>query len=74
MKNGDMPAIGHAGQISAGTFTSPDVPGLTKRELIAAMVLQGFAADSSAGGTTAELAIQAVEWADSLLAALERAP
>jgi len=45
--------------------------GLTKRQLIAAMVLQGFASDSQAGGTKAELADQAVEWADALLTALE---
>lgn len=57
---------------SEGRMNAPS--GLTKRELIAAMVLQGFAADSSAGGTKAELAIQAVEWADSLMDALERAP
>lgn len=42
MKNGDMPAIGHAGQTDKNGFS--DAPGLTKRELIAAMALQGLLA------------------------------
>lgn len=80
MKNGDMPAApmfnehGFPQHHSSVLVQEGQVAGLTKRELISAMVLQGFAADSSAGGTKAELAICAVEWADSLLAALERAP
>ena len=35
MKNGDMPAIGHAGRIDEDGFAC--APGLTKRELFAAM-------------------------------------
>lgn len=46
--------------------------GLTKRELFAAMVLQGFAADpNTAENTPIESAGAAVDWADALLAALE---
>ncbi|WP_423176274.1 MULTISPECIES: hypothetical protein [unclassified Stenotrophomonas maltophilia group] len=45
--------------------------GLTKRELFAAMVMQGFASDPDATGLDM-LAESAVDWADALLAALEK--
>ncbi|WDW06000.1 hypothetical protein PWE35_09205 [Stenotrophomonas maltophilia] len=45
--------------------------GLTKRELFAAMVMQGFASDPDATGLKM-LAESAVVWADALLAALEK--
>ena len=46
--------------------------GLTKRELIAAMVLQGSMANSSAAGTSESYAKEAVEFADALLEELAR--
>ncbi len=45
--------------------------GLTKRELFAAMVMQGFASYPDATGLEM-LAESAVDWADALLAALEK--
>lgn len=44
---------------------------LTKREPIAAMVLQGFAADTG-NSSMREVVAGAVEWTDALLAELER--
>ena len=46
--------------------------GLTKRELIAAMVLQGSMANSSAAGTSESYAKEAVEYADALLKELAK--
>lgn len=51
------------------------LPGLTKRELFAAMVLQGFAACPHIDGSPKFLrdhASRAVEWADALLAELAK--
>lgn len=74
MKNGDMPAIGHAGQTDKNGFA--DAPGLTKRELFAAMAMQGFAAVPCPGGVTNQAIAHdvgsAVLYADALLAELER--
>lgn len=50
----------------------PDSKGLSKRELIAAMALQGMLADHTRDGTFDEMAIRAIGFADALLAALER--
>lgn len=69
MKNGDMPAMPVV--IPVGVVTQPGL-GLTKREMIAMHIMQGFAADtdfSAPGGKVAELAVL---WADTLLAELER--
>lgn len=47
--------------------------GLTRRELFAAMAMQGFAADPDTGDTgAAELANAAVAWADALIAELDK--
>lgn len=45
-------------------------PGLSKRELFAAMVMQGFAADSGVIAEADEVAKVAVSWADALIDAL----
>lgn len=68
MKNGDMPAIGHAGKIDTNGFAC--APGLTKRELFAAMALQGLTANPEL--LSHQRAAYAVEHADDLLAALEK--
>jgi hypothetical protein len=48
-------------------------PGLTKRELFAAMVFQGYAADPNSGnGAVQPMAAAAVMWADALLAELAK--
>ncbi|QDY48762.1 hypothetical protein [Stenotrophomonas maltophilia] len=54
-----------------GEATSVVREGLTKRELFAAMAMQGFASDPDATGLEM-LAESAVDWADALLAALEK--
>lgn len=46
-------------------------PGLTKRELFAAMAMQGLAADPEPRGGM-EAASVAVEWADALIAELAK--
>ena len=46
--------------------------GLTKRELFAAMVMQGFAAWRGPGLPAGNEADSAVEWADALLAKLAK--
>lgn len=46
--------------------------GLTKRELIAAMAMQGFAADPDVHAEAAVVAVIAVKWADALLAELAK--
>lgn len=60
----------HGEQVSSHTSTS----GLTKRELFAAMAMQGMLADESGGEGnsygTAACATRAVNFADALLAAL----
>jgi hypothetical protein len=47
---------------------------LTKRELFAAMVMQGFAADTNEGAQPAVIASYAVRYADALLAELAKEP
>ena len=54
---------------SAGTW---QFSGLTKRELFAAMVMQGFAAWRGPGLPAGNEADSAVEWADALLAKLAK--
>lgn len=71
MKNGDQPATGHAGQIGTGDFA--DAPGLTKREMFAAMAMQGIRTTMThMHSRYAEVADMAVNQADALLAALEK--
>ncbi len=54
----------------AAAFAAPGAYGLTKRELLAAMVL-GSVVTKSGSGTYADMAREAVCFADALLAALE---
>lgn len=71
LKNADMPAIGHAGLAGEDRFAC--APGLTKRELIAAMAMQGIRATmTNSHANYADVARGAVAQADALLAALER--
>lgn len=49
-----------------------DHAGLTKRELIAAMAMQGFASDPNCTGNVQSVAECAVKWADCLLAELAK--
>lgn len=70
-KNADMPAVGHAGKIGEKGFAC--APGLTKRELLAAVAMQGLLASGwDHAGVPREGAETAVAYADHLLAALER--
>lgn len=71
MKNRDMPAIGHAGRIDENGYAC--APGLTKRELFAAMAMQGIRTTMThMHSRYAEVADMAVDQADALLAALEK--
>lgn len=79
MKNGDMPAAPiFDGQASPQHHSSVlvregQVAGLTKRELIAAMAMQGIRATmTNSHANYADVAMAAVAQADALLAALER--
>lgn len=88
MKNGDMPATGHAGRIDENGFAH--APGLTKRETFAAMAMQGMLSGVLSSEPTAQsacelsvergyqhyselLAVASLKYADALLAELERA-
>jgi hypothetical protein len=83
MKNSDMPAMPskisvnrEADEPQAFQFGNNDFvsPGLTKREYIAAMAMQGLLTAASPDGTWSGIsaaADQAVVEADALLAALE---
>lgn len=46
--------------------------GLSKRELLAAMAMQGLLGDREIHGTTKDFAVAAIEYADALLKELER--
>ena len=75
MKNGDMPAIPFE-EVRSRIHGSPDKwinhKGLTKREMIAMVAMQGLCAHSGDYHTFADMASDAVNYADALLAALER--
>lgn len=87
MKNGDTPAIGHAGRTDMNGFA--DAPGLTKREMFAAMAMQGMLSGVLSSESTAQaacqlsverghqhysglLAVASLKYADALLAELDR--
>lgn len=71
LKNADMPATGHAGLAGEDRFAC--APGLTKRELIAAMAMQGLLAGGwDHAGVPREGAETAVAYADHLLDTMER--
>jgi hypothetical protein len=68
--NGDAPAHPHTGEENRyGHCTQ--WPGLTKRELIAAMAMQGYMA-SDCRGEAADFAAWSVKQADALLAELAK--
>ncbi|OBU70418.1 hypothetical protein A9K58_00250 [Stenotrophomonas maltophilia] len=81
MKNGDMPVVplvntlGAAHAPSSAGLAPGAASGLTKRELIAAMALQGLLAGGwDHAGVPREGAETAVAYADYLLDAMERTP
>lgn len=69
MKNGDQPAIPNALAVRTNDGYM-STSGLTKRELFAAMAMQGLMANGEM--LSHERAAYAVEHADDLLAALEK--
>jgi hypothetical protein len=84
MKNGDQPAMPGQGrfephELGAHTLAGEkprdpvwkQSPGLTKRELFAAMAMQGLCSGKYLGEPAQE-ATKAVQFADALLAELER--
>jgi len=68
VNNSDMPAMPHTEYDKDGNLPT----GLTKLEYFAGKVIQGFAADPQIDGHAESIAIVAIDWADALLAALER--
>lgn len=68
IKNGDMPAM----PITEEQAHDADMQGLTKREMIAMAAMQGLCAHSGDYHTFANMASDAVNYADALLAELER--
>ena len=81
MKNADMPAMpcgesyktqqsygGDWVECKKGALHN----GLTKREMFSMYIMAGLAADSECVGNTEAIARCAVDWADALLAELER--
>lgn len=67
-----MPADEMAFPVPAVPWMNNFVPGLTKRELFAAMAMQGFLADPSYRESLKMLAFDAVVAADALLHELSR--
>lgn len=66
MSNADQPAY------PTSSDTDPVCDGLTKRELIAAMAMQGLIAQTPVAVSATELARQAVICADALLVELSK--
>lgn len=67
-KLGQQPVTAHIAQLPA-SYEVQQHSGLTKRELFAAMAMQGLCADTGTAGMKLDaLAAQSVELADSLLA------
>ncbi len=77
MENKDSPAMPLVLDIVVDAHGNKRVDdahlGLTKREMIAMHVMQGFAAtpDTNCASTITEQASMAVKWADALIDALE---
>ena len=72
--NGDTlayPAPNIIGSGSHNTINAPSGTGLTKRELFAAMAMQGLIQDARIESSPAGLAAEATWYADALLAALD---
>lgn len=77
MKNGSEPSmpIAHQAIDANDEFFKPGAKGLTKRELIAAMAIQGVAGDAAFTGcetTIKQIAKSAVRVADALLDELSK--
>ena len=69
---GDTPAFaGRTIRIDENTVVMGS-PGLTKRELFAAMAMQGHCANPNSIGTLAHFAMSSVKFADALLAELSK--
>ena len=68
MKNGDMPAM----PLPLGSETVVGQQGLTKREMFAMAAMQGLCAHSGDYHEFSHLASDAVNYADSVLAELEK--
>lgn len=75
IKNGDLPAMAVSTSESicqmTGTFKA-EFAGLTKREYFAALAMQACRSRNSSYASWSDLATDAVEIADALLAELER--
>ena len=69
-ENGDSPAYPFVCENHSQTQTADC--GLTKREVIAAMAMQGLVAHPSNEPRISQYATEAVKFADALLAELER--
>lgn len=80
MSQGHVPAYpqgiatAHDGGIYTGVEKHPDFGGLTKRELFAAMAMQGLVTNTEVAGMIGhqEIIVGAVKLADALLAELEK--
>lgn len=71
-KLGQQPVTAHIAQLPA-SYEVQQHSGLTKRELFAAMAMQGLCVDTGTAGMKLDaLAAQSVELADSLLAELAK--
>ena len=71
VKNADMPA--HPIELSGFGLYAPEAHyGLTKREMLAMAAMQGLCAHSGDYHTFSDMASDAVNYADALLAELER--
>lgn len=73
MNNANQPAYPQHGWSSNPETVArmQSAQGLTKRELIAAMALQGILSDPNSKGTWNQFAECAIEYADALLAKLQ---
>lgn len=77
MKNADMPAYSAPNIIGSGshnTINAPSGTGVTKRELFAAMAMQGLLASGLFRQDPSGVRLEALVHADALLAALEPKP
>lgn len=73
MKNADMPAM-PTWELDGQGSQEMTAAGLTKREYIAALVVQGLASNSRLVDTGEKRAKLAIKWADALLDELEKQP
>jgi hypothetical protein len=69
-----FPKLGDLRTTGKRYYAEYSAGGLTKRELFAAMAMQGLICKTNVRGEAGEYADAAVECADALIAALEREP